>query len=390
MDILFVSHNASRSGAPLLLFTFQKWLKKYTDIKFETIIRETGPLVDSFKSIPQEVVSPVLESRYKQYIKIIANRIFKYHHASYQKAWLHSYKDKRYRVIYSNTCTNGAIVENLRKPGVRIITHIHELDYWITTSGKKNWALVKEHTDTFIACSVAVANNLSCKYNIPSEKIEIIPEFIEIEDKSLKSDEKITLKNSLGIPEKAFIVALSGAETFRKGKDLLIPLANACHLIERGGNPIYFLWIGRIPEEEHLYWFTHDAKHLGIQDRIKWIGETDNPHQYFSLSDAFAMISREDPFPIVCLEAALHRKPIVCFADAGGIPELVEKDAGFILPYLDLTAMAERLLELRDNSKLASSMGAKAAEKVKTCYSVNVIAPKIHEIIQRELTLAKA
>ena len=57
---------------------------------------------------------------------------------------------------------------------------------------------------------------------------------------------------------------------------------------------------------------------------------------YFSIFDVFALMFREDPFPLVCLEAALLEKPNLCFARAGGASELVESDSGFVVPYLDL------------------------------------------------------
>ena len=40
----------------------------------------------------------------------------------------------------------------------------------------------------------------------------------------------------------------------------------------------------------------------------------------------------EDPYTLVCLEAAALEKPYVCFEGAGGSPEFVEEDCGFVVP----------------------------------------------------------
>ena len=47
-EILFVSHDAGRTGAPLILLNFQRWLKKHTSLQFATILRRAGPLEPEF------------------------------------------------------------------------------------------------------------------------------------------------------------------------------------------------------------------------------------------------------------------------------------------------------------------------------------------------------
>lgn len=393
MSVLFVSHDAGRTGAPMVLLQFQHWLTKFSNLKFGTLFRNSGVLVSSFCDISELVITP---PKYNYTPPGFAKRVWRRIVGSRRSyiqdpsAWVDDCKKNQYKIIYSNTITNGEVVDRLKKPGVRIITHAHELDYWIAQSGTKNWNLVKEQTDKFIVCSHAVANALVQRHGICKEKIEVVHAFVSSDIQEFTNDEILSVRKSLMIPPHAFLVVASGTEFLRKGKDLLVPLAKACYELEANGRPFYLMWVGNPGNDESRYWFLHDARKLGLEDRIKWVGETSDPHRYFASSDAFAMISREDPFPLVCLEAALYKKPIVCFDDAGGIPELVEKDAGFIVPYLDLTAMAKRLLELRDNSELASAMGAAAAEKVKARYSEKVIAPKIYDIIQSEINLANA
>ena len=97
------------------------------------------------------------------------------------------------------------------------------------------------------------------------------------------------------------------------------------------------------------------------------------------------MVSREDPFPLVCLETATLGKPVICFADAGGMPEFVENDSGFVVPYLDIEAVAERILELYANPSLREEMGASAARKVRERHDILTSAPNIVEIINKVL-----
>ncbi len=47
------------------------------------------------------------------------------------------------------------------------------------------------------------------------------------------------------------------------------------------------------------------------------------------------MTSREDPFPLVVLDALDARVPVIGFDGGGGFVELLQRDCGVLVPYLD-------------------------------------------------------
>ena len=87
--------------------------------------------------------------------------------------------------------------------------------------------------------------------------------------------------------------------------------------------------------------FVRQIEDSGLAAHVTFLGPKPNPRDWFRAGDVFLLPSREDPFPLVCLEAAEAGMPVVCFAEAGGMPDFVEDDAGFVVPYLDVEAMAE-------------------------------------------------
>jgi hypothetical protein len=92
--------------------------------------------------------------------------------------------------------------------------------------------------------------------------------------------------------------------------------------------------------------------------------------------------------PLVCLEAATVGKPIICFAGGGGMPEFVEEDCGIVVPYLDISAMADCIVALLDSPERPACMGTAARDKVTQRHDVSMAAPGIMEIIERNLTVA--
>ena len=120
-----------------------------------------------------------------------------------------------------------------------------------------------------------------------------------------------------------------------------------------------------------------DAKKSGASDRIHFVGEQSNPWPFYESFDVFVLTSRADPFPLVTLEAASIGRPIVCFADAGGIPEFVAGGGGFAVPYLGLEEMTNRVIELYDDPDLRRSLGQEAAERLRTEYDTDTTIRRI-------------
>jgi len=90
------------------------------------------------------------------------------------------------------------------------------------------------------------------------------------------------------------------------------------------------------------------------------------------------------------MEAAALGVPTVCFDGAGGGREFVEDDAGCVVPYLDVGAMAECVLDLLRNNELRTKLGRRARDKVRERHDIDVSAPKLLRIIERMLATRKS
>jgi glycosyltransferase involved in cell wall biosynthesis len=116
---------------------------------------------------------------------------------------------------------------------------------------------------------------------------------------------------------------------------------------------------------------------LGLDSICRWIPCTTNVMDYYCAMDVFALTSREDPFPLVMLEAGLSNLPVICFADSGGGPEFVNKGAGLVAPYSNAEAFSAQLTTLLENVELRTQFGSEAARQVRNVYSVEKQASKL-------------
>jgi glycosyltransferase involved in cell wall biosynthesis len=302
-----------------------------------------------------------------------------------RKMVLAKLRRRHFDLVYSNTITNGSIVNALCGPTRRVLTHVHELETMIRRYGSENLSSVLRQSRRFIACADAVKANLVTNHGVDPRLIDVVHEFVHVSEVKTSPTDRAQILDRLGVPPQSLIVGSSGTTDWRKGPDLFIQMASASVRM-RPDMPIAFLWIGGDgPGSVRFSELMHDANRMGIGDRIYFLGSRDDASRLFGVCDVFALTSREDPFPLVCLEAAAVGIPVVCFDDAGGEPEFVRNDCGFVVPYLDVGEMARRLVELLERPVLRRQMGTKAADRVRQNHTVPIGAQKVLDSIAKTM-----
>lgn len=363
--ILYISHDAYRAGAQLLALGYLKWLRKNRpDIDFEILLANGGVLESEFAELGKvhhwnHPVGDFLGRRFRQ--KLVRRML------------LHRFKQAQFDLIYSNTIVNGQILHALRPLNLPVVTHVHELNYWITRSGEQNFELVKSTTQQFIAASEAVKLHL-IDLGLDSKIIKVIYEFTDVE--RLLNAEKKSLKSLLSLGPDTMLIGASGAENWRKGKDLFIPLA--INIIKRTNKNVHFIWIGGEVTAE----LKEDLDKSGYADRIHFINHISGASSYFHEFDVFAMLSREDPFPVVNLEAGALSVPIVCFDGAGGTPELLAEEKKLIVPYLDIDALGQAVVSLLEDETGRRETGRRLSERIIRLYNIETVCSNITQHIE--------
>lgn len=224
---------------------------------------------------------------------------------------------------------------------------------------------------------------------IPQSKVSLIHEFIassNIGDDS-RGAIRANVRAKLHLADNEILVGGCGTRDWRKGADLFVQLARTVSSLNRG-QKVKFIWVGGGRGTVDFSRFEHDVKLCCLSEVVTSVENCRNPIDYFCAMDIFALTSREDPFPLVMLEAGSLGVPVICFNGSGGGPEFVAEGAGLVAPYLDVPALARQVAVLADDSRLRAKIGATAGRKVEDHYTVVRQAPKLFEIINRELAAA--
>jgi glycosyltransferase involved in cell wall biosynthesis len=375
--ILFVSHDATRTGAPIALLHFLRWFRANASRAFSVVLGSGGELVGEFEELAPtwsldwshwragtlrtQLLKKARLGAWARRAEIADTQNF---------AAMHSPA-----LVYVNSIASARAIEILA-PTVPVLTHVHELESYFQRFAGQALERLLGQTRRFIACSDATRNNLISEHGVAAERVETVHESIRV-DRIRADRTRQQIFEELRMPDNALLIVGIGTPGWRKGTDLFIHLARA---VCQKRHLAYFGWIGGSTWD-----VEHDVRICGLAERMRFIGVSRKPYDYLAAADVFVLTSREDPYPLVCLEAAALEKPIVCFANAGGASEFVEEDCGFVVPYLDMVAMTDRIVSLIDSADRRRTMGTTARRKVIERHDVSRAALRITDIIERTI-----
>jgi glycosyltransferase involved in cell wall biosynthesis/SAM-dependent methyltransferase len=230
-------------------------------------------------------------------------------------------------------------------------------------------------SDHFIAVSPPVAENLVRNHGIAPADISCLHPYIKTSH-FVPPARVEELRAELGLQPGDKVVFGCGTMDWRKGPDLFVQVANE---VIRRAPDARFIWIGADTGDEA----ASRAKALATDPRIRFLGERETPRDYLALGGAFLLSSREDPFPLVTLEAADAGLPAVCFAGAGGMPDFVGNSCGRTVPFEDVEAAAKALTEILTNDPLRETLGRTARASVRAKHDAAKGSDAVLAILKR-------
>jgi glycosyltransferase involved in cell wall biosynthesis len=394
--ILFVSHDANRAGSQVLLLQLLRLLKE-RGIPMHLLLCSGGELESEFEEVvsitrlyqhnkvaPRPFTGKLLKkvNLYKLYEERTVQRV--------NERIVSEIEQQNIGLVFINSIANSGVYHDFLKflHHLPLVLFVHELAMSVKIySHEKHLHFLLQKTDHLIAVSHAVANYYVKRYNFPEKHVSTFT-LIDHEhiDQKLRSIHRDILEKTYKIPADAIVIGGCGNAEWRKGNDIFNWIAKRV-IHKTQPLPVYFVWVGAGPQHEIYELIESDIRLMGLSDRIILVPPTPNALDYINRFDVLLLSSREDPYPLVVLEAALQEIPVVCFEDAGGAPELIESDAGFVVPYMDISAASEAVIQLILDPSLRDSLGQNGRKKVLERHNTDKSVGSIEAIIQKYLPL---
>ncbi|MEN6642399.1 MAG: glycosyltransferase family 4 protein [Armatimonadia bacterium] len=227
---------------------------------------------------------------------------------------------------------------------------------------------VGAEAELVICCSEHVRQELTQEYQVPSEKIGIIPCGVDAERFVVDVDVEGFLCLFADPGDK--VILYVGRLDQEKGlPHLLEALARLLLVVPQARLVI----AGKGVLHQRLLESAHE---LGISDRISFTGYVEGEvlAALYHSCHVVAVPSLYEPFGIVALEGMICGRPIVASA-IGGLREIVlDGQTGLTVPPADAVALAGALLKVLTSDELAVKLGDQGRQRAERLYSWTHVA----------------
>ena len=373
--IIFVSHELSRTGAPLILLNLVKFFTENSRLEAFVISDQGGDLLEEIN----------------QYAHVLINREHRFHDDEHpwMKGLLQYFMKHLCEPTPTITICNSA---GSWKYSKFIQPFLNNILFLVHESAE---GFPRQIIDELYSYSKFVLFPSKLTKDIAknqkgyiSEKTILLPQGLlrpEILEMKVKHSRQVVF-SEFNLPHDSILVLGCGTRDHRKGFDLFLEIAKSNKLKH---SRYVFLWIGgddndsyqSFTNETHLNRISFDSN----SPKIIIPGSRKDPSIYFSAADIFLLTSRMDPFPCVIHESMAAKTPIICFEGLSGAPEALYEGGGWIAPRYNLDWITSLLCDLQNGPNKLIEEGDRAYASVQKNYCFKDYWKRIVDIIQHDI-----
>ena len=226
--------------------------------------------------------------------------------------------------------------------------------------------------DWVIAVSPHIADQ-AMQLGVESRRLTVIRSGVDVEHFRPRGEDRAAARHRLGISSDAGVVLFVGNLEPRKQVDVLLramarvreEAAGATLIVVGSGHSA-----GAQDQTANLMRLAHELGLLA-SDAVRFVGRIEDEQllDYYAAADVFALPSSSEAQGIVALEAMACGLPVVASAVGGLLGTIEDGTSGFLVPFGEVPALADRLTTLLLNDTQRRAIGAAAREAVEREFS---------------------
>lgn len=257
---------------------------------------------------------------------------------------------------------SAILARDIAEHDVKIVTTLHGTD--ITVLGidqtfKRMIAYGIEQSDAVTAVSHDLVARTRTQLQVKKD-IEVIYNFVN-ESEYVKKTIPHLKENYKIKPEEKVLIHISNFRKVKRIQDILYTFAKINQQLNTK-----LLLVGDGPEIKMAYDLVHD---LQIESDVLFLGKQKNISDILSIADLKLLMSEQESFGLVLLEAMACEVPSIG-TNVGGIPEVIEDGrTGYIVEVGDTEAAANRAIDLLSDETKLTNFSKAAKNHVNALFS---------------------
>jgi glycosyltransferase involved in cell wall biosynthesis len=349
--IVLVTHEVSRTGAPILVLNLANYFKKYFNIIVLSL--GDGELKKAFTCESSLFIGPLRDTSYAS--REVMTCFF---------SLLNKRVNIKWAIVNSIVSTQVAVA--LDDAEIPVVHLIHEFPSY--TKPEHIFVESSQHSAKQVYSSQLLLDDVLAIYPelVPNKSIAlqqgrcVVPDsngILQMESKHRSYALSETSKS------KIFLVVGMGYVHIRKGVDYFV---ECCRLVSRKcpSAKFKFIWYGDgyKPENDLNYsvYLKDQFERSDIEGLLEFRPATDDLESIYNEADLLLLTSRLDPLPLVSQDMMHYSKPVLCFDRSTGLAEFLfkrDETKCCVVPYGDIKAMADLVISFMDNPVYLAEVG---------------------------------
>jgi glycosyltransferase involved in cell wall biosynthesis len=232
-------------------------------------------------------------------------------------------------------------------------------------------------------CAAVIANSHAGKrfqervLGMPAERLHVVHNGVDVA--TFAPVDAARARAETGLPAGVPVVGMFASFKVQKNHAMFFRMAR--RVAERHPEAV-FLCVGEAlhgglqGSDEHAARMRNLVRELGLPDRVRLVGNQDQLVPWYAACDVTVLTSRREGTPNVLLESMACGVPVVATDVADNALVVPEGEAGFVVPYDDDRAMAERVLALLSDPEERRRMGERSRAWVAREFSLHRLEEK--------------
>lgn len=380
--VLLISHEASRTGAPILAWNIATRLRQKYNVV--ALLLAGGELVDDFHDCCAAVIGPVGPARSQPFE---ASSIVRDVLGSYSICY-----------AIANSAESRRFVPPLAKAGVPVVSLIHEFSSYTRPKAELHEAL-KLSTQIVFSTELTAGSAISEHSDLSDRAVHILPQGrCEVPRRAnAQPGSSCQLRDAFRPKgyEDAIVVLGAGQVSIRKGVELFLSCAASLPPLD-SKRRVRFIWIGEgyDPANDTSYsvYLMEQIARSGLQEQVSIISAVPDLAPAYAMADIFFLSSRLDAMPNVAIDAAFNGLPVVCFEKASGMASLLASQAplrGCVLPYLDIQGAARVIAHLAQDDIAREHIGDTTRRFAEATFDMDSYVRRLDDIGREAIEIVR-
>lgn len=229
-------------------------------------------------------------------------------------------------------------------------------------------------SEKIVFVSKRLQDELGPRLRLTAARCAVIPNGIDT--KVFRPDPDRSIRAKLGISDDMPLIGAIGNVRQPKAYDVLLRAARA--LVNRSRR--FHLVIAGDCSNALGRGLDALRRDLGIDRHVTFLGLREDVPRVLNNLDAFVLSSHTEGFSIACIEAMACGIPVVA-TRSGGPEQILEGDAGLLVPRGDPEALALAIDRVISSKDLAAALTAKAIKRVEEQYSLTTMLSRYETLL---------